>query len=475
MNARHPLAHRHDSTCTSLRADASQSRATALSGLRYGQQRAALAPMTPSRPEGHPWSPIELDSPPIPLDTAGGLVLGPSVAWLAGVTTALQAPQDFGARPDVAARVAQAVSAHATTLRGHIVALLDASSVSRPGRAPDPTLPTRDDLHAWLGAATVFGSLARDPALALGGAIHVAARLAADAALAGFQALSVLAARRSWRTRAEEEQAPRLARSGRQRTEVDEVFKDAGFARRQVADSGVSVHDWCGLFASAALFRGGGLDEELRAGLYHTANVSDFFHYTQRANARRTPRSIWADGQWWTLRAYHERRGSVRSWLGRSELTRALHDGSGPDVRPGDVLLISHTGSAAPDHIVMVDGWDAETRTVTTLEGNTIGVKAAGDGPERTDGGDLKAGLYQRSGVGMHVRALEGPRRPRDRDRAAYRSRPAATLLGRGRQSAVDFEEHSFASRTVPEALRFTPPEQLSRRDQERIRMRAQK
>jgi hypothetical protein len=428
----------------------------------------------PSRSDTTLRGPDELGSPPPIGETPGGLVLGPSINWLRRLTATLHGtPTDVPALTDSASlplRVAQRVGTHAADLRAHLVALMTASSVSRPGRAPDPLLPTRDELHAWLGAAKAFGGLASESAVPLGGAFIEAAKLATDAALAGFQGLSVLAARRSWRTRADEDRVPHLSRPGRRRTEVDEVFKDAGFAHRQVADSATSVHDWCGLFASAALFRGGGLDEELRAGLYHTANVSDFFHYTQRANARRTPRSIWADGQWWTLRDYHERRGSTRSWLGRSALTRALHDGTGPDVRPGDVLLIDHAGGASPDHIVLVDAWDAETRTVTTLEGNAIGVKAAGDGPERTDHGGLRTSRYGRRGVGMHVRVLEGPRKPRASNE--YRPRPAATLFGRGRQSAVDFEDHTFASRTVPEALRFTPPEALSRREQERIRMR---
>jgi hypothetical protein len=84
--------------------------------------------------------------------------------------------------------------------------------------------------------------------------------------------------------------------------------------------------------------------------------VFDFFTYSPSpTRAERTPLSVWADGQWWSLKAYHASRGLPRTWIQGAGAQDA-------DVRPGDIVLIRHwdvkPDDAIANHIVMVESFD---------------------------------------------------------------------------------------------------------------------
>ena len=162
------------------------------------------------------------------------------------------------------------------------------------------------------------------------------------------------------------------------------------------------------MFVVSSMFQGAGLAQQLRAGFYHTDNVQDFFKYEQRHNAKRAPKSIWAEGQWWTLEAYHGTRGSSRMWTPRATIKAALEGGGAGDIRPGDTCLIDHGGGDSPSHIVMVESYDPATKQLVTIEGNTFGIHADKDGKaERVDDDNLKKSS-QGSGTaaGLHVRDM---------------------------------------------------------------------
>src|SRR5262249_43009813 len=149
-------------------------------------------------------------------------------------------------------------------------------------------------LHALGSAFTTMG-------------VQDAAAACQDAALAMLQARSVASARATWRAgNAIETTVAGAKDPTRARRAVDDIFADSGFAGRQTVEkvknaAGVEVeqiNDWCGMFVAAGMFRGAGLDKDLRKAFAHTDNVYDFFRYAAKVNDDRTPLSIWADGRW---------------------------------------------------------------------------------------------------------------------------------------------------------------------------------
>lgn len=379
-------------------------------------------------------------------------------------------------------------------IRTNLQTLMNNSGVTQANRTADPTLPTQAEIHAWHDSVRSLRGVLQDPSFPTGtDALLTATSQAEDAALALLQARSVLSARETWRANDEEPSRANAASRTRARTEVDDVFRDSGgaFGDHASADNGTGIWDWCGMFVGAALWRGAGLDEELRSGLYHTSNVHDLFNYAQRANAARSPRSIWADGQWWDLRAYHESRGSVRTWQDDATISAAIEARQAAAIRSGDVALIDHTNNGSPNHIVMVETYDATTQTLVTIEGNTMGIKAAdtGGGAERsavvqnadgtTSGGRLESGDYTRTGTGVHIRDMRTSSRASRtayateiaadpaRERGEYRPKSGNSVHGVGRPSIVDMEEHSYASRAIPEALKNTSPQEMTARQRQ--------
>jgi hypothetical protein len=303
----------------------------------------------------------------------------------------------------------------AEEIRAATVQLTNDSSVSKkdPAKA---VFPTQAQVKQFGGAAAKFNELSRDAALPAGpdtkATLQSIGTTAQDATLAMLQSLSVVSARDRWTTGTSTE-TPSADKAGTgPRTEIDEIFKDAGWANRvqtYTTDSGKKrVFDWCGMFVVSSYWKGAGMAKQLRAGFYHTDNVQDFFNYAQAHNAGRIPMSIWAENQWWNLKEFHKARGSLRQWTPRATVQAALAAGGTGDIRPGDTCLIDHKGGNSPSHIVMVESYDPVTKQLVTIEGNTFGIHADKDGKaERLDDDHLKKST-QGSGTatGLHVRDM---------------------------------------------------------------------
>jgi hypothetical protein len=226
----------------------------------------------------------------------------------------------------------------------------------------------------------------------------------------------LVGARERWKKGAATE-TPSVANAGKgARNEVDEVFKDVETFGSRVStyvpdgktEADRQVFDWCGMFVAASMFKAGGLAVQVRSGFHHVDNVDDFFHYVHNRFPERIPKTIWAEGRWWGLRDYHAARSGLRKWTPRADVAAALAGGGNPDIRPGDVCLIAHDGGNTPKHIVMVESYDAATKQLITIEGNTFGIHADASGKaERLAAGNLKDSK-QGSGTatGVHVREL---------------------------------------------------------------------
>jgi len=353
-----------------------------------------------------------------------------------------------------------------TALRRAVVEAINASSVADAGRRADPALPALDRATAWREHASALTALARTVDRD-GAGLRAAALVCEDAALALLQARAVVNARETWRTNdTESTPVADVNDPTRPRTEVDDIFADAGYGPRQSLRPDGTRDDWCGMFVAAAMFRGAALDKNVRMAFAHTNNVHDFFRYAARpANAGRTPASIWADGRWWGVREYHESRGLPRTWAEGAAVDAA-------DIRPGDVVLIRHTGAepqhAIANHIVMVDAYDAQTGRMVTLEGNVIeGVRAGDDGEaRRTASGALESTRTTETSSAAHVRNLRdaATATPGAAPDGTYRERGRRTVFGVGRPSLVDFERHDYGTQPVPERYRFLSPDEIRRR-----------
>jgi hypothetical protein len=363
-------------------------------------------------------------------------------------------------------KVVPVVRATGTALRDGAVRGIDDSSVADADRQADPQLPALADVTAWRRQATALHAVANDVDRGGGAGLADAAAICEDAALAVLQARSVLSARATWRSGATEETPVAQVNANRPRTEVDDIFADSGFGARQSLRNPTELEDWCGMFVAAGMFRGAGLDKDMRMAFAHTDNVWDFFNYTAHINDERTPLSIWADGRWWGVSEYHEARGLKRRWAQDANV-------HGADIRPGDVALIRHTGNAPPawmhalaNHIVMVESYDPVSQRMVTIEGNVSeGVLADGDGGQRTaDGGALADGRSAHDSSVVQVRDLSDPVTTTPGAAAAgtvYQERGARTVWGVGRPSLVDFEDHVYAKQEVPVRFRTMSPEQM--------------
>ena len=230
-------------------------------------------------------------------------------------------PEYGAAGADVHAKIGAArwgALALGERIRDHVVSAMNTSSVIDHGRADNPALGTLDQAKAFREQASAFHAAAATPEL------RQAAEACQDAALALLQARSVAEARETWRAGSvQTNTVPEVQDSKRARNEMDDVFADSGFSNAQsikkiktwvTQTDGTTkevekevVDDWCGMFAAANMFRGAALDKDLRKAFAHTDNVNDFFQYTAKVNASRAPLSVFADGQWWSVKDYHAR------------------------------------------------------------------------------------------------------------------------------------------------------------------------
>jgi hypothetical protein len=346
------------------------------------------------------------------------------------------------------------------------------SSVGIEGRDADPELAALEDVTAWREQSSALHALAAEVdrnGAGLAGAAHSCE----EAALALLQARAVLNARATWRADAAQSTEPAQINSPtRPRNEVDDIFADSGFAPRQSLRPNGSRDDWCGMFVAASMFRGATLDKNVRMAFAHTDNVHDFFTYDRTpTNDRRTPLSIWAEGQWWGVREYHQQRGLARTWVEGAALT-------GADIRPGDVALIRHRGvqpaGEIANHIVMVDSWDPATGRLVTIEGNVNeGIRPDAEGEaQRTERGDLASTRTNApSSTAVHIRDMNDQQTltPGGGGQLGeYRERGARTVFGIGRPSLIDFESHDYGLQQIPDDLKYVSPEEMRVRGQRR-------
>lgn len=359
----------------------------------------------------------------------------------------------------------------ATEIATLVMTAMNASSVAGPTAGAEPTLMPLAQVDEWHRDAkrlhalgTTFTSMG----------VQDAAAACQEAALAMLQARSVASARATWRERDETVETtvagakdPKRARSA-----VDDIFADSGFAGRQSVEKVVNaagvereqIFDWCGMFVAAGMFRGAGLDKDMRKAFAHTDNVYDFFHYTANVNDARTPLSIWADGRWWLVSEYHLHRGAKRTWMEKPSIDLEK-------IRPGDVLLIRHwdrkPDTAIANHIVMVDSFDAATGRLVTIEGNIqegIRPDADGDATRVAPGGGLASVPAVRDASVVHVRNMRDQETTTPGNTGVvgpYQERGGRTVFGVGRPSLVDFEDHEYAKQAVPKALETMSPDEM--------------
>ena len=412
-------------------------------------------------------------------------------------------PADHADRARLAAAITtatQQASGHMTTLataiRTRLLALMKASSPveetpaagDTPVQAPaPPVLPGVPDVDRLRTAAAGLSHDAHGTSTALVDAdrqtLAGAAGSMADAALAIYQSRGVLSARTDWITGYRQSSIPiadaagvnpastALRRDQGARDGLNSIFRDSDFnsfgVQAIATDSGWEPHDWCGMFVITHLFRGSGFDKELRAGLLEVTNVTDFFHYTQVASPKRIPVTVWVpeEGQWMDLHEYHQLRGSERTWMPRAAIQAEIQQGGAP-FRSGDVGMLNHLGGDVAQHIVMVDSYDAATGELRTIEGNTLGLRSNDQGLiTRTRGGELAADRGETS-VGMHIREMNGER-PDRQGPGAYQNRAGNTVLGRGRLSVVDFEDHRYSTLPMarfPQQARRMSPEEMDQK-----------
>jgi hypothetical protein len=361
------------------------------------------------------------------------------------------------------------------TIARVVMEQVNRSSAALENQTADPQLAALADVTAWREKSSALRALARtvDPGAT---GLAAAAHSCEEAALALLQARAVLNARATWRADAAQSSTPaQIQQPNRPRNEVDDIFADAGYGSRQSLRENGTRDDWCGMFVAASMFRGATLDKNVRIAFAHTDNVRDFFSYNRRPiNDARAPLSIWAEGQWWSVRDYHEQRGLARRWVTGDAVATA-------DIRPGDVALIRHAGvqpaGEVANHIVMVDSWDPSTGKLVTIEGNVNeGIRPdAGGEAQRTATGELRSTTTTApSSTAMHVRDMRddttltpggaGPG-------GVYRERGARTVWGIGRPSLVDFEHHEYGLQAIPEDLKYTSPDEMRLRADRRRKL----
>ncbi len=369
--------------------------------------------------------------------------------------------------PATIAKAAPRAGDLGTHVRDAVVAAMNDSSAISHGPADNPHLPSKDDAIAWRERATQLAALA--PKIDKSGALARAALALEDAALAILQARAVAEARTTWRAGTVQSSDA----ATHQRDELDDVFADSGYSPNKAFDKpDGGLADWCGMFAAANMFRASVFDKQLRKAFAHTDNVYDFFNYTANVNDERTPLAMWAEGQWWTVAAYHASRGLKRGHVEGPD--------AAADIRPGDIALIRHDGvkpaKSLADHIVMVESYDAATGTLITIEGNVKqGIRPGADGAaERTEGGDVKWSTAAHSGTVLEERNMRDPDTTfqwGEPGGDVYKPSGRPTVWFVGRPSLIDFELHEYAKQPVPEEFKYVAPAEIRKNAAQRGRL----
>jgi hypothetical protein len=455
----------------------------------------ALPPGATRLAEFRQWAAALRDMAALPKPAVSVSDIGDANVWLAGVVSTLERAKGVGDRMDLHAEsflahgeleseygaagaelpeLVRPVMEHARQAGTEIAALvmdgINASSVAAEDPAAEPTFMPLAQATDWRRHATRLHALG---ATFTTMGVQDAAAACQDAALAMLQARSVASARDIWRAGDAIETTVAGAKDPRrERSAVDDIFADSGFAGRQSVETYKDendiererINDWCGMFVAAGMFRGAGIDKDMRKAFAHTDNVYDFFRYTADVNDERTPLSIWADGRWWLVSEYHQQRGAMRTWMeGHIDLER---------VRPGDVALIRHQGrkttKAIANHIVMVESVDPAAGRLVTIEGNVHeGIRPDAEGGAIERDGELANSAGVRDSSVVHVRDMNDRKTTTPAATGGvgeYQERGAKTVFGVGRPSLVDFEDHEYAKKAVPKALETTSPEEMRKK-----------
>lgn len=200
-----------------------------------------------------------------------------------------------------------------------------------------------------------------------------------DALLAAFQRLAVVHADRTLQAWSD----PATTDDQRQ-TQRDRW-------RSEAADGGASV-DWCGMFASAQV-RAAGFAPEHHMSFNHTSNVAQFFQYDAASSSGRVMGMIRPFGQGpeqgRELRAYHQERGSLRSWKAGVEI--------GDDIRAGDIVTVDFERDGSASHVAVVASYTPaagdRNAVLVTIDGNAYGAQKPGVRAPAFDGSDSMAAL----------------------------------------------------------------------------------
>lgn len=221
--------------------------------------------------------------------------------------------------------------------------------------------------------------------------------------------------------------------------------------------------EWCGFFV-AHNYLAANLGRDLRQGFFATENVVDFFNYNY---GDRVKKWIFADNQWQQLRAYHEGRQSLRTWIDAHGL-----QASDLDIRPGDVVLVDWHGSDRPDHIQMVHSYNPQSRELFYIDGNGGGfvvdtharnaATAQHESHEQSEteaatGRNLTNATTAGGHVGVGMHDLNNQPDPDAVHRNPDKNRHHVRVFGIGRPSIVDFEDHYYDAHS---AMPKIPPRQ---------------
>ena len=241
---------------------------------------------------------------------------------------------------------------------------------------------------------------------------------------------------------------------------MDDVFADSGFNdRQQTKKIKVSVtqpdgttkevekevvDDWCGMFAAANMFRGAALDKDLRMAFAHTDNVNDFFQYTAKVNASRAPLSVWADGQWWSVKEYHASR-SAPAQVGRRPVGGGRHPPRRHRLDPPRGRQAAARDREPHRHGRVLRPGHRQARLDRGQRHRGRSARTATGRPQRTGDGKLKSSSQSPTSTVVEVRDMKD-----EKDAHAGRgSRAAPTRSAATAPSTRSAGRHSWTSRTT--------------------------
>ena len=157
---------------------------------------------------------------------------------------------------------------------------------------------------------------------------------------------------------------------------------------------------------------------------------------------------------------------------GRGSTPPQIFAGGSLDIRPGDLVLIDHSGTGEADHIVMAHSYDMTTNTLMTIGGNDGGYEVDTSPAHAAPKGESQATREKRermeaasgqplraptSGHGVGVSSYDLDDSP---DPVTLKGKTRVRIYGIGRPSIVDFEDHRYDSTSA----KHPPNARLARR-----------